>query len=604
MSYANFKKVHEDESHARFKHANGSELKVAKGGLSPKMRKELEGLPLYADGGDVPSSLQANDPLDSQDQVDSGVPGINININHQPADPMTQDPAYQNMLSGYKSKVEPGSAEERVMGSPEEQASKDYSLMKSYQRNPGEMSQMDIAKAKGFESPDPIAMPSTPGGEVASNGPGLEGAQSPPGLAADPAAAPVSPAAMPQVAPMPAAPMAHAQPSTPQEHYEATKQQLSAEDQAWQHDLANGHITPKTYQDLFAKKDTLGKIGTIFGLMLSGAGSGLSGQPNALMELMNKEIKNDLDSQVQSKTNAQNFIKLNQQHELNQANVKNIGADTALKAKTLANMQMNQAALHSLVLQAQKYPIGSPQRIQADQTLAMLSQGVQSENFSLMDRAAAGTAYFKTMSGIGGVGGDGQSGQDAQVANRLQFLRMNNPKMADDLEKRYVPGVGVSSVNVPDGVRQDLVSKQKLLDTGNDLMEYSKNHSNIVPGTPEYRYGVSKAMAFQQQVREGMLGTVFRESEKPLLEKFVSENPAGALKAFSTQPKLRAILDTTKIGMDTQKKAYGLPSGGGDPQQQQAAGHPLEGKTASDGHGNKIVMQGGRWVPVGSMAKK
>jgi hypothetical protein len=255
-------------------------------------------------------------------------------------------------------------------------------------------------------------------------------------------------------------------------------------------------------------------------------------------------------------------------------------------------MQMNRAALHSLVQKSQQLPVGSPQRAQADQTLAMLSQGVQSENFNLMDRASAAGAYYKTVLGSPDQG----AGQDAQIAQHIQGLRMINPKMAEDLEKRYVPGVGVSSIPISDTVRQELASKQKLVNTGNDLLEYSKNHSNLIPGTPEYRYGVAKAMAFQQEVREGMLGTVFRESEKPLLEKFVGENPAGAFKAFNSQPKLRAILDTTRIGMDSLKKSYGFSQ----PQQSQQPGsqslamnEPVKGKD-----GRMYVRQGNYMVPV------
>jgi len=90
-------------------------------------------------------------------------------------------------------------------------------------------------------------------------------------------------------------------------------------------------------------------------------------------------------------------------------------------------------------------------------------------------------------------------------------------------------------------------------------LKYSKTHANLVPGTAEYNHGVTKAMAVQQMVREGMLGTVFRESEKPLLEKFIAENPAGAMKSLSTQPQLKAILESNKMSLDTMKKAYGLP---------------------------------------------
>lgn len=88
-----------------------------------------------------------------------------------------------------------------------------------------------------------------------------------------------------------------------------------------QMDIASGAIQPKTYKDLFADKGTLGKIGTIFGLMLSGAGSGLTGQSNALLDMMNKQIENDLQAQKENKSGARNFISLEAQRRLQKAQV-------------------------------------------------------------------------------------------------------------------------------------------------------------------------------------------------------------------------------------------------------------------------------------------
>lgn len=73
-------------------------------------------------------------------------------------------------------------------------------------------------------------------------------------------------------------------------------------------DIASGKITPATYHSLFAKKDTLGKIGTVFGLLLSGAGSGLSKQPNMLLHMMDKQIDQDLEAQKANKDNARSFL--------------------------------------------------------------------------------------------------------------------------------------------------------------------------------------------------------------------------------------------------------------------------------------------------------
>lgn len=209
-----------------------------------------------------------------------------------------------------------------------------------------------------------------------------------------------------------------------QDHKQASLNEMTAEDKAWQHDLNNGHITPKTYQDLFHDKGTLGKIGTIFGMLLSGAGSGLSHQPNAMFALMDKQIQNDLEAQKTSKANAQNFLRINQQQGLNKANIANTNQDTDLKHYTLTKIQMNQAALHKLTLDAKKLPPGSPQRAQADQTLAMMNGAVQNDNFNLADRAATAEAFQKMV-----LGGDNTANAASEIRKK-QLVGAMTPEQA------------------------------------------------------------------------------------------------------------------------------------------------------------------------------
>lgn len=131
----------------------------------------------------------------------------------------------------------------------------------------------------------------------------------------------------------PTTPVAPTQPSpdtsVPDPHsYEAKVQEHMAQAQ----DYASGAITPETYHSLYAKKDTLGKIGTLFGLLVSGLGSGITHQPNAVLEMMNKQIENDLSSQKSTKENARNFITMQYQNNLNLANAAKIKQD-ALNAQ-------------------------------------------------------------------------------------------------------------------------------------------------------------------------------------------------------------------------------------------------------------------------------
>lgn len=125
-------------------------------------------------------------------------------------------------------------------------------------------------------------------------------------------------------------------------------QDLDNEDALYAQDLQRGHIKPETYQSLYEKKDTLGKIGTLFGLLVSGAGSGLTGQPNAVLAMMDTVIKNDLEAQKLSNENSQNWLRLSQAHQRNKAELAQMGANTEnIKAHTgaiPAEIKRNEAA--------------------------------------------------------------------------------------------------------------------------------------------------------------------------------------------------------------------------------------------------------------------
>lgn len=114
-----------------------------------------------------------------------------------------------------------------------------------------------------------------------------------------------------------------------------TAQELDQDDAHFQDDMMRGHIKPETIQSLYAKQDTLGKIGTLFGLLVSGAGSGLTGQPNAVLEMMKQQVANDLDAQKNSNSNAQNWFQLSLKHEMQKASMKQMAAQNELtKAQT------------------------------------------------------------------------------------------------------------------------------------------------------------------------------------------------------------------------------------------------------------------------------
>lgn len=182
----------------------------------------------------------------------------------------------------------------------------------------------------------------------------------------------------PQVAPQaqaniqPSAPVA---PAAPQPVKEMPSQQYLSQLDAVKQDFADGHITPKTYSSMFAEKNTLGKISTIFGLLVSGAGSGMSKQPNMLMEMMDKEIARDLEAQKATKSNQMNFIQLAQQQIMNQANIDHLRFEDKVKAQALAQQYAYMSAYDKLSRQAKSMPEG-PAKVNALNALAGIAQGI------------------------------------------------------------------------------------------------------------------------------------------------------------------------------------------------------------------------------------
>lgn len=143
-------------------------------------------------------------------------------------------------------------------------------------------------------------------------------------VAQDPAVAPQDPAptAAPATAPAPSNEVTIRGNRPPAEN----AMQRTAENLAFYDDLQNGQIHPKTYSDLYEKKSTLGKIGTLFGLLVSGAGSGLAHQSNAVLDMMNKEIERDLEAQKTNQSNKQNWYKVAMEHERSLADIDAINA--------------------------------------------------------------------------------------------------------------------------------------------------------------------------------------------------------------------------------------------------------------------------------------
>lgn len=346
--------------------------------------------------------------------------------------------------------------------------------------------------------------------------------------------------------------------------------EMKLEDVNFNQDVMNNHIKPETYHDLYAKKDTLGKIGTLFGLLVGGAGAGLTHQPNALMEMMNREITNDLESQKANVANKQNFLRLNLDHQMNiaqisrlqkegkltEAQAKAVTADANTKAYTLAQMQMNRAALHSLVQKVNKMPMGSPQRADAEKQLAFLSQGIQNENFNLADRAGASSA----LANVAFTPGSGGSESDFQ--NRQNTLRMSgNPamsSMAESNEQKHFPGIeGQASVPLNQQEREQILAGTQFQNEMKRFIDWTKAHSGDL--NPKDR-AEGQAMAGQLQgaYRQATHGGVYKEGEQGFISHIIDSDPTKFFNYIRVIPKLSAVQRESAAQLNDLVKSKGF----------------------------------------------
>lgn len=348
-------------------------------------------------------------------------------------------------------------------------------------------------------------------------------------------------------------------------NYQDQYQELDNERQAHLQDIRDGYIDPNRYWT--GDKDGNGshsKLAAGIGMIL--AGFNPTNKPNAAIEFLKYNMDKNMQAQVANLGAKENMLSANLRQF---GNMKDATAMTQLMQSDMIQNELAQAAAKAATPMAQAAALNA-------KSIFNKEDAPRFQEFAMR----------RAIMNMSSNGGDPNA-----IDHMLGYMRAVNPAMAKEMESRYVPGVGMGKVEVPQAVREQLVAGQTLQNTAQDVLNYSQKHTNLLPGTPEYNTGVQKSAILQQRIREGMLGTVFRESEKPLLQQFVDDNPAGAFKKLSTQPKLRTILESNAMQMNTLKNSYGLP-GNNTPVQ-------MEGQTIiNKSTGQRMQMVNGKWTSI------
>lgn len=496
-----FKKVADDGKVATMSHPSGHTVKIVKSALSKPVRKQLDGLPLHQSDPEGPVA----DPSDDTMQGDAPPPqqppqqvpgGTTININAAASPPPQPEPSQI-------SQVRPPEAGQNVLsqvqgGTP-------------------------IAPVQAVPPPAPPAPPAPPTDPYTE----LPGGKEKLAAIQGTAQAQMAQATTEQR-------LAHQQAQANQQFLAQFQQNFKdhqAEVAAATADVKNGHINPNHFVE---NMSVPAKISTAIGLILGGIGAGKHGT-NPALAYLNKQVENDLDAQKTNQSNKLNLLTALDKKYQNQAVAENMFR--AIRYNVYAD-QMTEAAKKSAG------PLAQSQALNAisDWKNAQIPV-LQKASLMQMERKVNGGTY------------------DEALANRYrEAARFIDPKMAEDFDKRHIPGVGVATVPLEPKDRDLLQKKTELsalLQHANDFMKEVGPMGAWAPST------VSKGQALQNQINltMGELSDLTRFSaEENKIYKQNVPDLSGTHFSGKDQAILNTLLQRNNDSLNTFFVQKGLPN--------------------------------------------
>lgn len=597
IDFKNFHKIECSDSCTTLQHPGGHTIKIAHKGLSPSVKKELDEVPMKMAKGGYAKYAQKFDPnmkgskgskpADSTNTMPGSTPMAKNNY----TEPQDQGPDV--VLAALNREAPPFGA----MGTNEKQHyppcinpscksfGKSHPNCRCYGGGHEERHFSDGGSVESFCSAD---RPHQKGCEYYAEGTPDEPVQPQEQLepqSQDVEAQPETASEVPNVED----PYAHIAPITDSA---SALNHMAQESQKFQSDIDAGHIKPETYHTLFADKSLPGKIGTIFGLMLSGAGSGLAGQNNALLGMMDNQIKNDLQAQESSAKNKQSFMSINGQNLVNLANSGRVGAETQEMKIAMAKDQANYAIYNTLAQNANNLPPG-PTKQAAFQQLVLMRDAMEKDKASAFAKAAGAYGAAQMMGGAGG-GGQGMN---------TAFMKsgMAGPGIAElgqDIEEKTIPGV--ASINgqkasrpIPQEARNQVQAMEQLDAKGKDLLNYVKQHTGT--WNPQTRaVATQKIEEMKNFYNESIKGGALTEGRLGWYDEQFKKHPTDILpQIMGSTSKLKEMVNSNSNRRDILLKQLGFTPKGG------SSDHPHEGTVfVNKKTGARGTIENGKWKPL------
>lgn len=332
-----------------------------------------------------------------------------------------------------------------------------------------------------------------------------------------------------------------------QDQFKQTVQKQSDNDAKFGQLLATKTVDPNHY---LHNMGTGNKMLASIGLILGGVGSGLTGQPNAALGMLNKAIDNDIEAQRNDQSNTLNLWKMH--HE-------------SLQNELAANLQTRNNYLEIAKSKVDEM-LGNAPGPMAVQRAAALKGQLATEQIQNNFNIARAKLQQQAISG-----GD-QGGSDP---SQLVPLLVPEARQKDVFEE-------IKNAQDTRRITPQIIDAFK--------RGSSRNPNEAAQGQREFEGLINTTVKEQEgTARQAAFDSIHKNMTPSGISAFPGENKA----------KLRTVMEYLGSKSSApQAKGFNIDLDKFQTTHQPGAENPNEGKTATGPNGQKLIMKQGKWVPV------
>lgn len=301
----------------------------------------------------------------------------------------------------------------------------------------------------------------------------------------------------------------------------------NAKSAALQKAIAEQKIDPNRFWN---NKSTGAKVSAAIGMLFSGIGSGLTGQPNMAEQIIHNSIEKDIDSQKNDQSKNMNLWKMNREA---------MGSDQA------ANLSTQNQMYAGLKYDIMKHAAAAGGQINADkakQASALIDQQMNLNNIRL--------SYISPQANQAAA-----NGSEQDYVNHLKGMEIYAPEQYKDVKDKYIPGVGTTRVPLTEADRGALVGYDRLQKAIQEAKEFQQTVGTTFPGSTNNDLAKDKAAEIKLQ-----LNNLYKlRPNDTILKEYSEMTPTiGAVRGGKTLAILDNMANHVNSFKDTLHKSLGV----------------------------------------------